>query len=325
MAFHPATRQRVKARLAMIGLSKSGKSLTSLAMLRGIVGPDGRIAAIDTENGALSLYAGRFPGTHQPSGFDVQELTNCTPDSYIKLLNEAAAAKYDGLLLDSATQEWQSILELVDGQTDKFFGGWKVATPKHNSFIRAIVSSPLHIIVTVRQKDDYIIEQVNGKNTPVKVGMEPIQRKQFEYEFNAVMTMDLEHVLRVTHSAIDFLPNGTVVPPFEHMNDAIAFGADIKRWLDDGDVDWVPPVYRKAYYVNEKEIVSGGIEKTTYMALMNRGLALDKVTKRGNAKSIVAHTTNKSVLADLTEEEGSACLALLTNAVEEATSTETAA
>jgi len=313
MAFKPATRKRVKSRLAIAGMSKSGKSLTSLGIARGIVGPEGRIAAVDTENGALSLYAKRFPGTTQPEGFDVQELTNCSPDAYIKAIDEAARAKYDLLLIDSTTQEWQAILELVDGNTDKFFGGWKAATPKHNAFIRAIVSAPLHIIVTARMKDDYVIEQVNGKSTPVKVGTEIVQRKQFEYEFNAVMTIDLDHTIRVTHSAIDFLPNGTLIPATTDINDMTVLGANIRRWLDDGDEEWTPPVYKKAFYINTadgvKEIQSNGIEKEQYILLGNRGAALEKVQKRGAAKLLVEKVTGKRTLADLTVDEADKAIA----------------
>lgn len=305
MPFAPATRSKTKARLAFVGLSKSGKSFTSLGILRGIVGPEGRIAAVDTENGALSLYANRFPSDVQPSGFDVQNLNVTTPDSYIKCIEEAARLKYDGLLIDSCSQEWHTILEMVDGQVDKYFTGWKNATPKHNAFVRAIVSAPLHVIVTIRQKDDYVIENKDGRNVPVKVGMEPVQRKQFEYEFNAVMTMDLDHTIRVTHSAIDFLPNGTVIPAFTHpVEDAIDLGQNIRKWLDQGDAEWTPPQYRKAFYVNDKEYISAGIERETFLSLTNLGVQYNKKVKGGNAKHFLGELTGKSALADLTEEEG---------------------
>lgn len=306
MSFKPATRKRVKARIAIGAMSKSGKTLTSLGMLRGIVGPEGRIAGIDTENGAMSLYSGRFPGTKQPSGFDVQELSLTTPDSYVKAINEAAAAKYDALLIDSTSQEWGSVLEIVDGQTDKFFGGWKAATPKHNAFIRAIVDCPLHIIATIRQKDEYVIEKdANGKNAPRKVGTEMVQRKQFEFEFNAVMTMDLEHTIRVTHSAIDFLPNGTLIPAFTDMQQAVELGEQIRKWLDTGDAEWRPPQYKRAFYVNDREVAVdaiNGLEREQYVALCNKGVTLNKI-KRGRAAVLTQELTGKATLADLTRDE----------------------
>lgn len=304
-------------------MSKCGKTLTSLGILRGIVGPEGRIAGIDTENGAMSLYAGRFPGTKQPTGFDVQELSLTTPDSYIKAIKEAEAAKYDALLIDSTTQEWASVLEIVDGQTDKFFGGWKAATPKHNAFIRAIVDANLHILATIRQKDDYVIEKdANGKNSPRKVGTEMIQRKQFEYEFNAVMTMDLDHTIRVTHSAIDFLPNGTLIPAFNDMNEAIELGSQIRRWLDTGNEEWTPPTYKRVFYVNDREVAVdalNGLERDQYLALCNQGVILNKV-KRGRAVALTQELVGKSTLADLTREEAEKVLQAMAAEIAEAQS-----
>lgn len=309
MAFAPATRQKAKARLLFGGMSKSGKSLSSLAIMRGIVGPEGRIAVIDSENGATHLYAGRFPGTQQPTGFDVDKITHFSPDKYISAINEAGKAGYDGLIIDSATQEWQGsggILEIVDGASgDKFFTGWKNATPKHNDFIRAIVQSPCHVIVTVRQKDDYIIgTDPNGKNAPQRVGLALIQRKEFEYEFNAVGIFDIDHTLRFNWSAIDFLPNGTVVPAFDSdMLGAVALGQNLAEWLNTGDEAWTPPVYKKSFYVSGKEYISAGITQETFVKCLNLGTQLDKVSKRGAAKALIASTTGKSNLADLTKEE----------------------
>jgi len=66
-AFRKATKANAKLRLAFIGPAGSGKSYSSLAVARALVGPQGRIAAIDTERGSLSKYANDFQ-------FDVLEL-----------------------------------------------------------------------------------------------------------------------------------------------------------------------------------------------------------------------------------------------------------
>lgn len=310
MPFKQASRKRVKARLAIGGMSKSGKSYTSLGIMRGIVGPEGRIAAVDTENGGLSLYA----GTKVAGDFDVQVLGHFSPDTYIRAIDEAIAGKYDGLLIDSLSHEWMGsggILEMVDGAPagDKFFSGWKNATPKHNEFVRRLIAAPFHLIVTLRQKDDYVIETVNGKNTPVKIGTELIQRKGTEYEFNVVATMDLNHTFRVQHSCIDFLPNGTVI----ERPDGIDLGTNIRKWLDQGDEDWQPPIFKKAFYVNDREVVSAGIDRETYVRISNAGVVLDKLTKSGTSKALLGKK-----LADLSQNEGEQALAMLNEAVETA-------
>ena len=302
MPFVRAQRKRVKARICIGGLSKSGKSFTSLMLLRGIVGEAGRIAAIDTESGALSLYS-------KLTDFDVQQINHFSPDTYVKAIDEAVRGKYDGLLIDSASHEWMGtggVLDMVDQapQNDKFFTGWKNATPKHNKFIQALVAAPLHVVVTMRQKAEYAIEKnEQGKNVPVKIGMQLIQREGTEYEFNFVGVMDLQHTLRIQYSCVDFLPNGTIVP----TADGLSLGASLRRWLESGEGDWTPPQFAKAFYVNDREVISAGVERGTYVRILNLGAALDKAAGRGTAKAMLADTGKVST-ADLSEEEAKVLL-----------------
>ncbi len=300
MSFQPATRKKVKARLAIGGLSKSGKSYTSLALLRGIVGPSGRIAAIDTE-GTLGFYAGKFPGEKQPSGFDMQAVNRFSPAAYIKAIDEAIAGRYDALLLDSLSPEWEGaggILDIVDASaTDvggKFASGWRKATPEHRKLIQAVLACPLHLLVTLRQEDAYTMTD----NKPTLVGTKLIQGKRFEYEFNLVATMDLEHNFRVRHSLIEFLPNGTVI----QGPNGVELGQNIRSWLDEGDEEWAPPQYKKAFYIAGKEYISGGVERDTFTRLLNTGLALNKATKPGTAKAML-RDQGVANLEDLTEPQ----------------------
>ena len=55
--FQKATRRQVPLKLGITGPSGSGKTTGSLNLMRGLVGPEGRIALCDTENGSASLYA----------------------------------------------------------------------------------------------------------------------------------------------------------------------------------------------------------------------------------------------------------------------------
>src|SRR4051812_13876400 len=67
IAFRKAVKYAAKGRIALIGPAGSGKSYTSLLLARALAGPNGRIAAVDTEHGSLSKYADVFD-------FDVIEL-----------------------------------------------------------------------------------------------------------------------------------------------------------------------------------------------------------------------------------------------------------
>src|SRR5690606_12710533 len=110
---------------------------------------------------------------------------------------------------DQASHAWAGkggLLEFVDqnaGSEGAYFSkeGWRKATPKQHRFIDAMIGAPLHLIVTLRDKSDYVIEETaNGKKQPKKIGMAPVQRDGFEYEFSILGTMDAEHTLRITKS-----------------------------------------------------------------------------------------------------------------------------
>jgi superfamily II DNA or RNA helicase len=50
MAFQKAVKRKLKARVAICGPTGSGKTFTGLRLLRALVGPQGKLAVIDTEN-----------------------------------------------------------------------------------------------------------------------------------------------------------------------------------------------------------------------------------------------------------------------------------
>jgi AAA domain len=80
------------------------------------------------------------------------------------------------LVIDSISHEWNGaggMLEIVDSivkrnKSGNSFTAWGEATPRHNRLIEAIVSSRLHVIVTMRAKTEYSIDkdERTGKSTP---------------------------------------------------------------------------------------------------------------------------------------------------------------
>ena len=53
-------------------------------------------------------------------------------------------------------------------------GAWKDITPMHDKLVQTILQSKIHVIVTMRSKQDYI--QTEDKKIK-KVGMAPVQRE----------------------------------------------------------------------------------------------------------------------------------------------------
>ncbi len=234
MGFKKATKEQAKARLALAGPSGSGKTYTALIVARELAGKHGKIAVIDSERGSASKYA-------DISDFDVVEMEQHSPDDYIKVIGQAEQAGYDVLVIDSMSHEWvgkKGALELHDRATARSrsknsFTAWMEVTPKHNRFIDTILAYPGHVIGTFRTKTSYIIEDVDGKQKPKKVGTTPIQRDGIEYEFDIVCEMDLENTLIVSKTRCSELSGVVLERP-----DA-SFGEIIKRWCSTGEVPMV--------------------------------------------------------------------------------------
>lgn len=235
MPFTPATKKQARLRMALIGPSGSGKTYTALTLASAF----GKVAVIDTERGSASKYADKFT-------FDVLELTNYDPREYVKAIGEAARAGYDVLVIDSLSHAWNAsggVLEMVDraaarSQSKNSFTAWRDVTPLHNALVDAMLTAPLHIIVTMRAKTEYVLEQVerNGRHItePRKVGMAPVQRDGIEYEFDVVGDMDVENNFAVSKTRCSALTGGVFNRPGEDL------ARVLKAWLTDGEP--LPPV-----------------------------------------------------------------------------------
>lgn len=193
--FQKAVKAESKLRLAIAGPSGSGKTYTSLAIATALAG-DKPIALIDTEHGSASKYADLF-------NFDVAEMhPPFHPGKFMDAIAEAEKAGYAVVILDSISHAWAGsggILDIVDEAAKRSKSGntymaWKEGTPIQNHLIDAIVQSGIHVIATMRSKTEYVlVDTGNGKQAPKKVGMAPVQRDQFEYEFDVVLDMDSEN------------------------------------------------------------------------------------------------------------------------------------
>ena len=193
--FAKAVKHESKLRLAITGPSGSGKTYTSLAIAVALAGGK-PVAVVDTEHGSASKYADLFT-------FDVVNMeAPFHPDRFVEMIREAAKAGYAVIVLDSLTHAWQGtggMLDLVDEiakrkTSGNGFAAWKDATPIQNRLVESIVGAPVHVIATMRSKQDYVQDKDDrGKTQIRKVGMAAQQREGFEYEFDVVMDMDIDN------------------------------------------------------------------------------------------------------------------------------------
>lgn len=227
--FKKASKSQAKLRLALFGASGSGKTYSALSIATHLA--PGRVAVIDTEHGSASKYADRF-------SFDTLELTEFSPKHYIEGMKAAAeSGDYDVLVIDSLSHAWSGaggVLEMVDkaakrSQSNNTYTAWRDATPEHNRLVEAMLACPLHLIVTMRSKTEYVLEQNDkGKMTPKKVGLAPVQRDGLEYEFDIVGEMNMENELIISKTRIPKLKGGVYAEPGKEFADLL------DGWLKDG-------------------------------------------------------------------------------------------
>ena len=221
--FKKAERRAVKLRAAIDGPTGAGKTLSALRIARGLVGPNGSIAVIDTEHGTSEkFYADQVTG-----GFDMAPLTKYQPTDYVAMID--AAADYDCLIIDSLSHAWEGVLDMVDAKGGRF-DAWKSVTPHHKRLVNALLTFPGHLIVTMRTKMAYEVDKDDktGKTKVSKLGLKPVQREGLEYEFDLVMDMDQSHRLTVSKSRIRPLADRSLVEPDEK------FGAEIAALISEG-------------------------------------------------------------------------------------------
>lgn len=192
VTFRKATRQAVKLKIAVQGPSGSGKTFGALSIASAL---GGKVAVIDTENGSASLYADHF-------AFDTLDLAPpYTTKRYVEAITAAVEAGYEIIVVDSLSHQWMgeggilSRKEALDARPgSNSYTNWAKFTSEHEAFKAAILSTPAHLIATIRAKQDYVLETNDkGKQQPKKVGMAPVQREGMEYEFSIVFELQMEH------------------------------------------------------------------------------------------------------------------------------------
>jgi hypothetical protein len=223
--FRKAIKRDAKLRLAVCGPSGSGKTYTLLNVATEVGGP---IAVVDTEHGSASKYADIFD-------FDVLELDSYDPARLIAIIDDVVKKGYRVLCVDSLSHFWigkDGELDKVDRaarrmHTPNSFAAWKEVTPLHNALIDKIVSSPLHILASMRAKTEWVIDrdERTGKTAPRKVGLAPVMRDGIEYEFDVCGDMDQENTLVITKTRCPKLAGGVFTKPGKELAELL------KEWL----------------------------------------------------------------------------------------------
>jgi hypothetical protein len=204
LQFRPATRSRRRPLIGLYGLSGSGKTLSALLLARGLVGPTGKIAMIDTESGRGSDYVDVIPG-----GYDVLDLGEpFSPAHYIEAIDALVRAKPDVGVIDSVSHEWEGTggvtemaaeIEIKSGKSGLHC--WKEPKMQHARMMLKLLRTPMPVICCLRAKRKS--RQVKDGKSRTQIVKDEFATPKQDGDFIFEMTVHAEimltdHTLRVT-------------------------------------------------------------------------------------------------------------------------------
>ncbi|TBW25813.1 AAA family ATPase [Gramella sp. KN1008] len=223
MELRKSHRQKAKIKMAIQAPSGAGKTYSSLLIAKGLTDNDlSKVAIIDTENGSADLYA-HF------GDYNVLTLKPpYTPESYIEAIDVCLQARMEVIILDSISHCWDYLLEYHSSLPGNSFANWGKITPRQKKFLDKILQSDTHFIATMRVKQDYVINNKNGKMVPEKVGLKAVQRDSVDYEFTIVFDLDIKHYAKASKDRTGLFsdkPEFIITP---------GVGKQIRDWCNSG-------------------------------------------------------------------------------------------
>jgi hypothetical protein len=204
-----AIREQKRVRVLLAGYGGSGKSYTALAVGEALAKTRGtRLAVLDAEAGASSLYADRFD-FDSSTDWDFNSI-----EGYIAAIR-AASRTHGVIVVDGLTPAWDTILALSDKAkgTNAGVAIWATLTPAWNRLMREIVMSPADMIVTALAKEETVMEpNERGKIGIRRLGTTLRLGKDAGQHFDLVGMMSDCGIVEVTKSRFPtHLPVGTVM------------------------------------------------------------------------------------------------------------------
>ncbi|SDJ20676.1 AAA family ATPase [Natribacillus halophilus] len=266
-----AKRQKVKAAVAYIGASGSGKTLGMLLTAYGMMRekyPDmndqeiwEKIGVVDTEHERATLYADMtIQGESIGQFLHVNLTAPFSADRYQEAINVLKQEDAEVVIIDSLSHAWENEGGFLDLQ-QKFggnFQAWAKVKPEIQKFVKSITANDVHILASMRTKQDYQVEESDtGKLRIRKMGLKPIQKDDLEYEFMTVFQIDQDHYAAATKD------NSTM---FEGQMEKITpdHGSKLYQWLEEGiDVKQMEEESRQSmiHSLREKATEDEAIEK----------------------------------------------------------------
>lgn len=227
MGFKKAKREKVWLKLSFGGTSGSGKSYSALRVGSGIAKQcDSDIAFISSEKSRTLYYADQF-------NYDVLELDDYSPETYISAIDEAIDAGYKMIIIDSLSHCWMWMNDTHSKMPGNSFQNWGKLKPRYAKLMQKILECPAHVITCSRAKTEWAMEDKNGKQVPKKVGLGNEGDKQADFEYTvALMIEQGTHIASVGEGGKD--NTGLFEGKYEVLTEN--HGKALYEWANSSDI-----------------------------------------------------------------------------------------
>lgn len=193
MKIERAVREKTYTLTSIAGPSGSGKTYSALLYARGLVGPNGKIGFIDTENKRSRFYA------DVAGGFDVIDLDPpFTSGRYIEAIKAFEKAGYTAIVVDSISHEWEGsggVLEQAEAIEERTKRAglhcWQKPKAGHKKLMNELLQTRAHLIFCCRVKEKVVqAKGRDGKTEIINEGFVVVQEKSFIYEMTVSMMLE---------------------------------------------------------------------------------------------------------------------------------------
>lgn len=181
--------------VALSGGTNSGKTFSALRLARGIAGPSGKIAVVDTEGGRTLHLKDAF-------AFDANVMSPpFRPHRFADAAEAAEDAGYDVLLIDSFSMEWAGVGGVLDWHDEELqrmagddFGkrermkmaAWIKPKVAHKQMVLSFLNRRIPIIFSIRGEES--VKPGGPGQKPEKV-FKAICNAQFPYELTVAFRL----------------------------------------------------------------------------------------------------------------------------------------
>lgn len=164
--------------VSLTGGTNSGKTFSALRLARGIAGPKGKVAVLDTEGGRTLHLKDAF-------AFDANVMqAPFRPERFAEAALAAEKAGYDVLVIDSFSMEWVGMGGVLDWQAEEHakLGGsdakkgqsWIKPKVAHKAMVYSLLQRRIPIVFSIRGEETFV--------PPNKTIFKSITNKHFPFE-----------------------------------------------------------------------------------------------------------------------------------------------